>query len=352
MEARDIAMIAYELFRVKEDRDCMFYEDLLSYAARDSEIARQKTRKLKQALYDQKKMYELLVQKVTEIGTVALEATSNVLREVPSSSAAKEPRPEPQPSHEEVCSTQETTCLLDPPSPEAPQAPAVPRSNASVSSTSTSTSSTRTAASPPPPTQMVAEAQGRARWRMSTSDSASLQLGLHSRAPSEPALSQRSKDSSLARKRLRLASRSVAATVAGGSDSVGDAHDSSDSSNSGASSDGEERSKRRAKSKLGGSTLSYQPARPRPETSSHPAAQRPCIEVVRNREQRAALPGFSCFECERFYRTMMEQGIINEENKKDFLQSCSRHKARWTPPSTPDGFWDLAVNTPPEWKTS
>lgn len=90
---------------------------------------------------------------------------------------------------------------------------------------------------------------------------------------------------------------------------------------------------------------------PKPtSTPQHPVRQDRCIEVVRNRTDRAALPGHTCAECEAFYHAMVQQGIVTEENKKMFLQSCSRHKARWTPPSTPEGYWDLSLHTPKEWK--
>jgi hypothetical protein len=33
------------------------------------------------------------------------------------------------------------------------------------------------------------------------------------------------------------------------------------------------------------------------------------------------------------------------------VQLHSRHRNRSTPPSTPEGFWDLTVLTPEEWKS-
>ena len=36
--------------------------------------------------------------------------------------------------------------------------------------------------------------------------------------------------------------------------------------------------------------------------------------------------------------------------KREVLQSCSRHKAKWTPPATPEGFWNLTLETPDDWK--
>jgi len=76
---------------------------------------------------------------------------------------------------------------------------------------------------------------------------------------------------------------------------------------------------------------------------------RKCIEVVRNKAARASLPGHECDECKRFYSAMIEQGIFQPGEKLHMLKECSRHKARWTPPSTPEGFWELSLNTPSEW---
>lgn len=74
------------------------------------------------------------------------------------------------------------------------------------------------------------------------------------------------------------------------------------------------------------------------------------IEVVRKKEERAALPGHTCSECKRFYEVYERQGMINDDNREYFLQCCSRHKAKWAPAETPEGFWDLSINTPEAWK--
>ena len=73
-------------------------------------------------------------------------------------------------------------------------------------------------------------------------------------------------------------------------------------------------------------------------------------EPIRKKDDRAQLPGFTCHECEKFYKLMVEQGVIDSDSQKQtFLNKCSRHKAQYTPPSTPDGFWDLSLNTPADW---
>eukprot|EP01034_Spumella_vulgaris_P025458 gene25458-31922_t len=75
-----------------------------------------------------------------------------------------------------------------------------------------------------------------------------------------------------------------------------------------------------------------------------------CVDVVRNKASRDALPGHTCEECEAFYSAMVQQGVFSPESKKARLQECSRHKSKWSPPRTPDGFWDLTVHTPEDWK--
>eukprot|EP01033_Poteriospumella_lacustris_P011322 gene11322-8048_t len=74
------------------------------------------------------------------------------------------------------------------------------------------------------------------------------------------------------------------------------------------------------------------------------------VDVVRGKDARAALPGHTCRDCAAFYDAMVEQGIVNDDNRALFLQSCSRHKAQWAIPDTPDSFWDISVNTPAAWK--
>eukprot|EP01041_Mallomonas_annulata_P002685 gene2685-5282_t len=74
------------------------------------------------------------------------------------------------------------------------------------------------------------------------------------------------------------------------------------------------------------------------------------IDVVRNKTQRAVLPGHICDQCQSYFSELQRQGLVTECTLKDMLERCSRHKSRWSPPRTPDGFWDISVKTPDEWK--
>ncbi|XP_053323932.1 DNA endonuclease RBBP8 [Spea bombifrons] len=65
------------------------------------------------------------------------------------------------------------------------------------------------------------------------------------------------------------------------------------------------------------------------------AVDYPHIEVVRNKEERRKMLGHTCKECEIYYADLPEE----ERAKK--LASCSRHRFRYIPPSTPENFWEV-----------
>ena len=60
------------------------------------------------------------------------------------------------------------------------------------------------------------------------------------------------------------------------------------------------------------------------------------VEVVRNRADRAALPGHDCVECRKYY------DALGEAMPDDHRDACSRHRARFEPYCTPDDFWRLS----------
>ncbi|XP_076826374.1 DNA endonuclease RBBP8 isoform X2 [Brachyhypopomus gauderio] len=60
-----------------------------------------------------------------------------------------------------------------------------------------------------------------------------------------------------------------------------------------------------------------------------------CVEVVRKRDDRRKLQGHTCKECEIYYADLP----VAERQKK--LSSCSRHRYRYIPPSTPENFWEV-----------
>ena len=71
-----------------------------------------------------------------------------------------------------------------------------------------------------------------------------------------------------------------------------------------------------------------------------------CIEVIRKKEERKALNGYTCNQCKDFYEKTFGK---DTDEYKEAIQLCSRHRHRHTPPSTPPGFWDIDIQTPEEW---
>lgn len=63
------------------------------------------------------------------------------------------------------------------------------------------------------------------------------------------------------------------------------------------------------------------------------------VEVVRNREERKALPGHDCMECKKYYDALGALGAVDAAAHKN---KCSRHRARFEPYQTPDDFWRLS----------
>ncbi|KAL0051390.1 hypothetical protein WJX82_006484 [Trebouxia sp. C0006] len=87
-------------------------------------------------------------------------------------------------------------------------------------------------------------------------------------------------------------------------------------------------------------------------------------EVVRGKADRAALQGIQCLDCRRFYEavntwghegqplptcghtllsgTAMHRGQGGSAlPRQDLHQDASRHRYRFAPPATPNGFWDM-----------
>ena len=64
-------------------------------------------------------------------------------------------------------------------------------------------------------------------------------------------------------------------------------------------------------------------------------------EVVRDREQRQALKGQSCFRCKTFYDAV---GIDEDAQRDvDLCNECSRHRDNEPIQNTPENFYDLDV---------
>ncbi|CAG2172828.1 unnamed protein product [Oppiella nova] len=66
--------------------------------------------------------------------------------------------------------------------------------------------------------------------------------------------------------------------------------------------------------------------------------------VVRGKSQRKQLNGFTCKECEDYYKTRN----LSEEGLKERLKACSRHRSQHSPPKSPEHFWETHFPTTPE----
>ena len=71
-------------------------------------------------------------------------------------------------------------------------------------------------------------------------------------------------------------------------------------------------------------------------------------QVVRKKSEREALPGHDCEECQAFYAAIQASGVVGDSKEalKECMQSCSRHKHQFTPPTTPEGFWSNNMSMP------
>ena len=56
-----------------------------------------------------------------------------------------------------------------------------------------------------------------------------------------------------------------------------------------------------------------------------------CVEVVRRKSDREALPGHQCTECSAYYEALVQQGMVTEGGLEEMLKNCSRHKVRLDP---------------------
>ncbi|XP_046548768.1 uncharacterized protein LOC124258729 [Haliotis rubra] len=61
------------------------------------------------------------------------------------------------------------------------------------------------------------------------------------------------------------------------------------------------------------------------------------VDVVRKKAERQQLKASSCQECYEYYKS---KGCSEEEIQQQ-IQDCSRHRARYLPPSTPEHFWSI-----------
>jgi DNA repair protein endonuclease SAE2/CtIP C-terminus len=66
--------------------------------------------------------------------------------------------------------------------------------------------------------------------------------------------------------------------------------------------------------------------------------------VVLKKSERSLLNGYECVECMAYYKTFE----LSPKKLEERLRKCSRHRALNTPPTTPEGFWEIGFPQTPE----
>ncbi|KAF6137122.1 hypothetical protein GIB67_030886 [Kingdonia uniflora] len=75
------------------------------------------------------------------------------------------------------------------------------------------------------------------------------------------------------------------------------------------------------------------------------------VEPVRKKADREKLTGFECKQCKKFYDAVLPNGSKNGDNNNSSSFRCehqdgvSRHRYRYVPPLTPEGFWNIGFES-------
>lgn len=75
------------------------------------------------------------------------------------------------------------------------------------------------------------------------------------------------------------------------------------------------------------------------------------VEPVRKKAERENLKGIECKQCKKFYDAVLPDGggKGTDGNKKNLRcehhDGVSRHRYRYAPPSTPEGFWNIGFES-------
>ena len=68
-------------------------------------------------------------------------------------------------------------------------------------------------------------------------------------------------------------------------------------------------------------------------------------QVIRKQNQRRQLTGHDCPSCRAFFDAICKDANGNDNgqfNRKEMVQECSRHRYKYVPEQTPQGFWELS----------
>jgi len=98
-------------------------------------------------------------------------------------------------------------------------------------------------------------------------------------------------------------------------------------------------SRLRSRSRSNSKNKSTSKSKPSPNPPPQPSTTFKYKEVVRG-EKRRALPAHDCEECKKFYDAICDGN--SEFNKSDLMKHCGRHRSKFTPDMTPEGFWEMS----------
>ncbi|KAJ7550317.1 hypothetical protein O6H91_07G094600 [Diphasiastrum complanatum] len=83
------------------------------------------------------------------------------------------------------------------------------------------------------------------------------------------------------------------------------------------------------------------PVQPKPPGRSYKF-----VESVRKKSERESLQGVECKQCKKFYDAVLAedaQGVMT--SRCEHHDGVSRHRYRYVPPATPDGFWNIGFDS-------
>ncbi|MCL7024665.1 hypothetical protein MKW94_021788 [Papaver nudicaule] len=69
------------------------------------------------------------------------------------------------------------------------------------------------------------------------------------------------------------------------------------------------------------------------------------VEPVRKKADRENLKGIECKQCKKFYDAVLPGGDNNNNLRCEHHDGVSRHRYRFLPPSTPEGFWNIGFDS-------
>ncbi|GKV43398.1 hypothetical protein SLEP1_g50690 [Rubroshorea leprosula] len=74
------------------------------------------------------------------------------------------------------------------------------------------------------------------------------------------------------------------------------------------------------------------------------------VEPIRKKSERENLKGFECNQCKKFYDAVLDDGSRNNDSNKHNIrcehhQGVSRHRYKYNPPLTPEGFWNIGFES-------